>query len=183
MIPLPLSQRRLMALFAVPMMVFFLARAVFIMGLPFFPNSMSMPRSSEAFLPAVKIAAKPTAPVPAKPVMATRIVRVNNELQLNSTFREYRTLFAGQVTCGDSPCEAELRLVITSDNIPELRQVFRTDADGRYAQPVILKEKPGRAADWKIMVYTPRTYPMELNGRQILTEESQIDVQRDIQLP
>jgi len=87
------------------------------------------------------------------------------------------------VTCGGQPCQAEIHLILQSDHNPSIKHVFSSTPDGRFEYKDVLNESFGTPVDWRLMVYTPRTYPIEMHGRQILADDTAIEITRAINLP
>ena len=177
-----LSQRRLLTLMTVPVMVFILARFLVIVGAP---QARTM-----SFLPHWEATARVHAPVAtphkeAAPVKTVAVGHVETAslMSLKSSLRDYRYVLSGQVTCGGAPCQAELRLTIQTDHDPDFKQTIHTTADGYFDFQTVIQEYIHEPIDWRVMVYTPHTYPVELHERKILTDESTVEIHRDVNLP
>lgn len=168
----------------VPVMVFFLARFLVVVGAPearamsFWPH-WEAPAPVRGH-PVVAKVHKETAPVKA---VAASPVEIASLMPLNSSLRDYRYVLSGQVTCGGAPCQAELRLTISTDRDPDFKRIITTTADGYFDFQTVIQEYIHQPIDWRVMVYTPHTYPVELHERKILTDESTVEIHRDVNLP
>jgi len=179
-------QRRLFGAALAPILVFFVARILFIAAIsqPVHMPTFRMAKQHEVFLEvkSLKLAVRKLQMVEV-PKAVVPVVQATGPLSLQSSLREYHYSLHGDVSCGSMPCAAELHLSIDTDHTPDFKQIITTDAQGHFEYQTIVKENARTPIDWRVMVYTPHTYPTELHGRQILTDDTVLDIPRTIQLP
>jgi hypothetical protein len=187
--------RRFLSLMAAPLFLFFLARVLIIAMIPLQHDEAPVWKESPKLNRIAPVAVQhpmshAVVPVRVLPAPQAQIQQVQEEplpingLPLQSTLREFHYVLSGQVTCGNAPCAADLHLVLQSDHNDDLKQIFTTGPDGRFECRMTFKENLHQLLDWRVMVYTPQTYPVELHGRQILTDDDDdLNIQKNIQLP
>jgi hypothetical protein len=183
-------QRRFWGRTIAPLCIFFLARFLFIAGMSYHdfnykfraPGKVSAPFKASAPSHAI-----PAAPLPMDATTPVQIMQEQpipaDSFLLRSGLHEFHYIFSGQVTCGNTPCAADLHISLQSDHNEDLKQIVSTGPDGRFACKMTFRENLHQSLDWRVMVYTPNTYPVELRGRQILMDDDDLIIEKAIQLP
>jgi|GEM_PF-2303723 len=178
--------RRFWGKAAVPFLVFLLARFLFVLNVaqPVYSPDTSTWHETRTNRHVARIKQHKIQPLPEvimAPIAEPRTA--GSILPLQSSLHEFTYKLSGDVTCGDAPCQAEIRLVIQTDHNPEIKKVLNAEANGHFEYQTTFNAYMKEPVDWRLMVYTPRTYPVEFHGRQILTDDSDIEVTKTIRLP
>jgi hypothetical protein len=106
-----------------------------------------------------------------------------NALALHTFQREYTCVFTGKVSCGDGPCkDAEVQIHVASAQNPEIVRKTNLQEDGSYEVTVLLKEFPHEQVDWSISAGSPDASQKQIQGRQILMDDSTIAIEEPLLL-
>jgi hypothetical protein len=131
--------------------------------------------------------AKRTAParrIPLQLVTAkVEDIKKVNPLTLHTFEKEYTCTFKGKVTCGEGLCNAgAVQIHLTSKGNPNIVRNVMIQPDGSYEVSVLLKEFLNEHIDWWIVADSPDSASKQLQGREILMDDTQIKIEEPIRL-
>lgn len=105
-----------------------------------------------------------------------------NGVRLRRDLKDYTYVFSGKVACGQNPCsQVEVRLALDTARNPDVEKMTLAQPDGSYAIKVSLKEFLHEQVDWKLTARS-QTHVTEVHGRQILTDEPILQLERSLDL-
>jgi len=107
----------------------------------------------------------------------------SHKLFLHSFEKQYTCIFTGKVTCGGGPCHvAQVEVHMASRKNPNIVKTTTLQPDGNYQLSVLLTEDLHEHIDWWIVVDSPESEATQVQGRQILMEDSTINIEEPIRL-
>jgi len=169
--------RKSLSLMMAPVLVFILARFVFLGALAGF--QMEAPRAPLAPRPSPKVI-----PVPISiPHQMSLSEPDSNSLKMNSIIREYRYLMSGRVTCGSQSCVRDVEITLNSDHNENVVRTVQSDSEGYFSTEIPIKEFARRPVDWRMQVDVVDSLPVEVYGRTILSQDTEIEISRSLSLP
>jgi hypothetical protein len=106
-----------------------------------------------------------------------------NPLYLHTFKKEYTCTFKGKVTCGEGLCNtAEVKVHLVSHGNPNIVRDAVIQPDGSYEVSLVMKEFINEHFDWWIVADSPDSASKQLQGREILMEDTQIRIEEPIRL-
>ena len=109
--------------------------------------------------------------------------RTSNRLYLRSLEKEYTCVFTGKVTCGGGLCNnAGLRVHVASKKNPDIIKSANVDPDGNYAVSFFLKASLNDHVDWWIIADSPDSASKQVQGRQIMMDNTTVTIEEPIRL-
>jgi hypothetical protein len=109
-------------------------------------------------------------------------IREFSGLPLQSILRTYHYTFEGQVSCPSAPCSPQVELVMETERNPDVRKKISVASDGTFREELTISELPLEQVDWRLIAHEARFISSETEGRQILNDESEISVVRQLAL-
>jgi len=175
-----LSQHRLIALaLLLGSLIIILARPLTVIFHGVLAQSFTFPVAISR--PSKRLVAAVEAHLSAKPKAA--VIKEVMGVPLSSMWRSYAATFTGKTRCSGMPCAATLRVSIEPDGAElPVASTVQSESDGSYRFQVPFQALPNHQLDWKVTAVSSDLVTQEIHGRQILSDDSQIDVAQDIDL-
>jgi hypothetical protein len=108
---------------------------------------------------------------------------IARRLYLHSFQQDYTATFSGKVTCGDSLCRAaETQIHVASKLNPHIVKTVSIQPDGTYEAVLLFKEVPHENLDWWIVADSPESVSKQIQGREILMEDSRVQIEQPVSL-
>lgn len=108
---------------------------------------------------------------------------LSQNLYLHSFEKEYTCVFSGKVTCGDGLCQsAEVLVHVNSKQNLDIAKTAIIQPDGSYQVSILLKELVHEHIDWWIVADSPESTTKQVQGRQILMDDSVIAIEEPLRL-
>jgi hypothetical protein len=105
------------------------------------------------------------------------------ELYLHQLVHKYTWTFTGKISCGDALCStANVEIHLTSKKHPDLIKQAVVHPDGSYSATMVFTEAVDQYVDWWIQADSPESASRQLQGRQILTDETAVQIETRVQL-
>ncbi len=111
------------------------------------------------------------------------VVRKKNQLHLRSLEKEYTCVFTGKVTCGGQPCNsAGLKVHVAFKEGIDRVKTISVDSDGSYSASFLVRAVMNEHVDWWIVADSPDSASKQIQGRQILMEDTTVTIEEPIGL-
>jgi hypothetical protein len=108
--------------------------------------------------------------------------RVTYDLELHDSRQMYQLTFSGRVSCGGHPCEeTEIMVTVQMRGQTPIEEKTTTQSDGRYHLDIMRQALADEQLDWTITA-SGSGAAQETSGAHILTDVTDVMVQRDISL-
>ena len=114
---------------------------------------------------------------------AAKVVKEMNVLSLKTFERDYTSFFSGQTTCDGKPCSVTLKFQLQSDGKATPKFIAIDSAsDGSYWIQIPFQALPKSQLDWKVTATSTDLLSAESHGRQIIPDDTRLDVSQDLSL-
>ena len=105
------------------------------------------------------------------------------QLYLHEMQHEYIWTFSGKITCGESICHsANVVIHVASKRHPNLSKTAEVQPDGSYTAHFKFTEHTDQYVDWWIDADSPDSATRQIQGRQILTDDAEVNVNTPLEL-
>src|SRR5258708_13576248 len=131
----------------------------------------------------IKVAKHPHHHVASAQKLSVPKQELERRLYLHTFEKEYTAVFSGKVTCGDGLCHAAyIQIHISSKQNPHMVKTVAIQPDGSFETSVIFKEYLHENMDWWIVADSPESASKQVQGREILMDDSHISINEPISL-
>lgn len=111
------------------------------------------------------------------------VIRKKNQLNLRSLEKEYTCVFRGKVTCGGRPCNsADLKVHVAFKESTDRVKSINVEPDGTYTASFLVRAVMNEHVDWWIVADSPDSASKQIQGRQILMDETTVTIDEPIGL-